>query len=353
MARRMLVTGGAGFIGSALVRHLIAESDDEILVVDKLTYAGSRASLATVSEEPRFRFLQADIADEPAMRRAFASFDPGVVIHLAAESHVDRSIVGPRTFIDTNVVGTCVLLQVARDHWRALAGAHRDGFRFVQVSTDEVFGELGPDGRFDEDSPYRPNSPYSASKAAGDHLVLAFARTYGLPVTVTNGCNTYGPYQYPEKLVPRMVINALAGRALPVYGTGDNVRDWLHVDDHAKAVHRVVEDGAPGQRYTIGGGAERANIDVVRAICAVLDEIMPDKRNGAHERRIAFVEDRAGHDFRYAVDCARIRALGWRPLVAFEAGLRDTVRWYCDNRQWWQSEAAKPGVAAMAGQAAP
>jgi dTDP-glucose 4,6-dehydratase len=348
MRRRFLVTGGAGFIGSALVRRLIAETDDEILVIDKLTYAGSRASLAAVSEDPRYRFLRADIVDEPAIRRAFATFDPDMVLHLAAESHVDRSIVGPRAFIDTNVVGTCVLLQVACDHWRSLAGARRDGFRFVQVSTDEVFGALGAEGHFDEDSPYRPNSPYSASKAAGDHLALAWSRTYGLPVIVTNGSNTYGPYQYPEKLIPRMVINALGGRKLPVYAAGANIRDWLHVDDHAAAIHLVAEAGAVGARYMIGGGSERANIDVVRAICAILDEVVPDRRSGAYERLIAFVEDRAGHDFRYAVDPARIKALGWRPRTDFDEGLRKTVRWYCDNRAWWQGEAAKVGVAANA-----
>jgi dTDP-glucose 4,6-dehydratase len=348
MVRRILVTGGAGFIGSALVRRLIAETGDQVLVVDKLTYAGNLASLASVSEDPRFRFLRSDIADEPAMRRAFATFDPDIVLHLAAESHVDRSILGPRAFIDTNVVGTCVLLQAARDHWRSLAGARRDGFRFVQVSTDEVFGALGAEGHFDEESPYRPNSPYSASKAAGDHLALAWLRTYGLPVIVTNGSNTYGPYQYPEKLIPRMVINALAGSPLPVYAAGANVRDWLHVDDHAAAIHLVAEAGAVGARYMIGGGSERANIDVVRAICAILDEVVPDRRNGAYEKLIAFVEDRAGHDFRYAVDPARIKALGWRPRTDFDEGLRATVRWYCDNRQWWQGEAAKVGVAAGA-----
>jgi dTDP-glucose 4,6-dehydratase len=348
MVRRILVTGGAGFIGSALVRRLIAETGDQVLVVDKLTYAGNLASLASVSEDPRFRFLRSDIADEPAMRRAFATFDPDIVLHLAAESHVDRSILGPRAFIDTNVVGTCVLLQAARDHWRSLAGARRDGFRFVQVSTDEVFGALGAEGHFDEESPYRPNSPYSASKAAGDHLALAWLRTYGLPVIVTNGSNTYGPYQYPEKLIPRMVINALAGSPLPVYAAGANVRDWLHVDDHAAAIHLVAEAGAVGGRYMIGGGSERANIDVVRAICAILDEVVPDRRNGAYEKLIAFVEDRAGHDFRYAVDPARIKALGWRPRTDFDEGLRATVRWYCDNRQWWQGEAAKVGVAAGA-----
>lgn len=348
MSRRVLVTGGAGFIGSAVVRRLIAKTNDEVLVVDKLTYAGNLSSLAMVSEEARFRFLRADIADEPAMRRAFAGFDPDMVLHLAAESHVDRSIAGPSAFIETNVVGTCVLLQAARDHWRGLGGARRDGFRFVQISTDEVFGALGAEGRFDETSPYRPNSPYAASKAAADHLVLAWSRTYGLPVILTNGSNTYGPYQYPEKLIPRMIINALVGRPLPVYGAGANVRDWLHVDDHAEAIHRVAEDGALGARYVIGGGSERANIDVVRGICAILDAELPDRSGGPYERLIAFVEDRAGHDFRYAVDSARIHALGWRPLVDFDRGLRETVRWYCINRPWWQGEAAKLGVAANA-----
>jgi dTDP-glucose 4,6-dehydratase len=346
MARRILVTGGAGFIGSALVRRLLTETTDEVLVVDKLTYAGNLASLADVAEVPRYRFLHADIADEAAMRRAFVRFDPDLVLHLAAESHVDRSIAGPRAFIETNVVGTCVLLQVANDHWNRLDRARRDGFRFVQVSTDEVFGALGAEGRFDEDSPYRPNSPYSASKAAGDHLAAAWLRTYGLPVIVTNGSNTYGQYQNPEKLIPRMIINALAGEPLPVYGSGANVRDWLHVADHAEAIHKVAEDGAIGARYTIGGGAERANIEVVRAICSILDDIVPDRENGPYERLVTFVEDRAGHDFRYALDTTRMNALGWQPRMRFDQGLRETVQWYRDNRQWWQAEVTKPEVVA-------
>jgi dTDP-glucose 4,6-dehydratase len=348
MPRRVLVTGGAGFIGSAVVRRLITNTSDEVLVVDKLTYAGNLSSLAEVSQEPRFQFLRADIADEPAMRKAFATFDPDLVLHLAAESHVDRSISEPQAFIQTNVLGTCILLQAARDHWRDLEGARRDGFRFVQISTDEVFGALGPEGSFDENSPLRPNSPYAASKAAGDHLVFAWSRTYGLPVLLTNGSNTFGPYQYPEKLIPRMIINALGGRALPVYGAGKNVRDWLHVDDHAEAIHRVAEDGAVGERYTIGGGAERNNIDVVRKICSILDQIAPDPSQGSYERLIAFVEDRAGHDFRYAVDSSHIHSLGWRPAVGFDEGLHDTVRWYCENRHWWQEEAMRAGVAADA-----
>lgn len=348
MRRRVLITGGAGFIGSAVVRRLMTQTTDEILVVDKLTYAGTLTALAEVSQDPRFGFLRADIADEKAMRSAFASFDPDLVLHLAAESHVDRSIAGPHAFVETNVLGTCILLQVARDHWQGLETVRRAGFRFVQISTDEVFGALGPEGRFDENSPYRPNSPYAASKAAGDHLAFAWLRTYGLPVVLTNGSNTYGPYQYPEKLIPRMISNALAGRPLPVYGAGTNVRDWLHVDDHAEAIHRAAEDGTVGERYTIGGGHERTNIDVVRTICATLDTIAPDPSNDSYERLIAYVEDRAGHDFRYALDSSRIHALGWRPRVEFEPGLRETVRWYCDNRDWWGEEAGREGVVAGA-----
>lgn len=347
MPRRVLVTGGAGFIGSALVRWLIAETDDEVLVLDKLTYAGNLSSLAVVSDEPRYQFSCVDVADEPAVRRAFAAFDPDLVLHLAAESHVDRSIAGPRAFVDTNVVGTCVLLQVARDHWQGLERSRRDGFRFVQVSTDEVFGELGQEGRFSEDSPCRPNSPYAASKAAGDHLAFAWSRTYGLPVLVTNGSNTYGPYQFPEKLIPLMIINALAGKPLPVYGAGDNVREWLYVDDHAEAIRRIAEDGETGSRYTIGGQTERANIDVVREVCAILDTVLPDPI-GPYQRLITFVEDRAGHDFRYALDSERVRALGWRPNADFESGLRETVRWYCDNRDWWQADDIRQGGAVRA-----
>jgi dTDP-glucose 4,6-dehydratase len=337
MRRRVLVTGGAGFIGSAVARRLIAETGDEVLIVDKLTYAGNIASLAGISDGPRFRFLLADIADEKTMIDAFSKFDPDLVLHLAAESHVDRSIAGPRAFVETNVLGTCVLLQVACDHWHRLDGARRAGFRFVQISTDEVFGALGAEGRFDENSPYRPNSPYAASKAGADHLALAWMRTYGLPVMVTNGSNSYGPYQHPEKLIPHMVVNALEGRALPVYGVGENIRDWLFVDDHAAAILRIAEEGAPGERYTFGGGSERANIDVVRAICAILDSIVPDPAKGPHARLITFVEDRAGHDFRYAVDSERVRAFGWRPHMDFDRGLIETVRWYCKNRDWWKA----------------
>ena len=348
MRRRVLITGGAGFIGSAVVRRLMTQTTDEVLVVDKLTYAGNLNRLDEVSQDARFRFVCADIADEPAMRSAFATFDPDLVLHLAAESHVDRSIAGPQAFVATNVMGTCILLQAARDHWQGLDPVRRAAFRFVQVSTDEVFGALGPLGCFDENSPYRPNSPYAASKAAGDHLAFAWLRTYGLPVLVTNGSNTYGSYQYPEKLIPRMIINALAGRPLPVYGAGTNVRDWLHVDDHAEAIHRVADDGTIGERYMIGGGHERTNIDVVRTICATLDTIAPDPANGSYQRLVAHVEDRAGHDFRYAVDSSRIHALGWHPRVEFEPGLGETVRWYCDNRQWWEDEAGRPGVVAEA-----
>jgi len=347
MRRRVLVTGGAGFIGSALARRIIAETSDEILVVDKLTYAGNLHSLDEISGNSRYGFLHADIVDEAAMRGAFASFDPDIVLHLAAESHVDRSITGPQAFVETNVLGSCVLLQVARDHWQGLDQVRRDGFRFVHVSTDEVFGALGADGQFDEDSPYRPNSPYAASKAAGDHLALAWLRTYGFPVLLTNGSNTYGPCQYPEKLIPRMIINALAGQPLPVYGAGANIRDWLHVEDHAAAILRVAADGVIGRRYLIGGGEERTNIDVVETICAALDDIAPDAAKNSYRRLISFVEDRAGHDFRYSVDSRLMRELGWRPRMAFARGLDETVRWYCDNRHWWQDEASRPGVAVV------
>jgi dTDP-glucose 4,6-dehydratase len=335
--RRILVTGGAGFIGSAVVRHLISGTPHAVLNVDKLTYAASLDSLALLERDPRYRFLKADICDGPVIARAFADFRPDTVMHLAAETHVDRSIDTPAAFIRTNVEGTATLLEVATAHWRGLDEAARAAFRFLHVSTDEVFGSLGPTGAFDETTPYDPRSPYSASKAASDHLVRAWHHTYGLPVLITNCSNNYGPYQFPEKLVPLMILKALAGEALPVYGRGDNVRDWLHVTDHAEALLRVVEQGRPGETYMIGGRSERTNLQVVEAICAEVDALaapLPDGRS--RDALIGFVADRPGHDFRYAIDPARIeRDLGWAPRHDFTEGLRATVAWYLANADWW------------------
>jgi len=329
------VTGGAGFIGSAVVRKLIAQTEHNVCVVDKLTYAGNMASLSPVSGDARFRFEKADIGDGARMREIFASFDPDIVMHLAAESHVDRSIDGPSAFIDTNIVGSFVLLQEALRHWRGLEGERRARFRFHHISTDEVFGSLGAEGFFREDTAYQPTSPYSASKAASDHLVRAWHHTYGLPVLVTNCSNNYGPYHFPEKLIPLMIINGLEGKGLPVYGNGANVRDWLYVDDHADALLLVAEQGALGETYAIGGHNEMANIDVVRSICTLLDELRPDMA-GPHERLISYVTDRPGHDARYAIDPGKIgRELGWVPKHSFASGLRRTVEWYLANPGWW------------------
>ncbi|AMJ63656.1 dTDP-glucose 4,6-dehydratase [Bosea sp. PAMC 26642] len=332
---KFLVTGGAGFIGSAVVRKLIGETAHSVCVVDKLTYAGNLASLALVSGSNRFRFEQADICDAAAMQALFADFAPDVVMHLAAESHVDRSIDGPDDFIQTNIVGTFALLQEALRYWRGLAEDRKVAFRFHHISTDEVFGSLGDEGLFREDTAYQPNSPYSASKAASDHLVRAWHHTYGLPTVMTNCSNNYGPYHFPEKLIPLMIINALEGKPLPVYGSGQNVRDWLFVDDHADALLLVAQKGVLGETYNIGGHNEMANIEVVRAICAILDELRPDPA-GPRERLIAYVTDRPGHDARYAIDAGKIgRELGWTPKETFETGLRRTVAWYLDNPSWW------------------
>ncbi|MDB4948252.1 MAG: dTDP-glucose 4,6-dehydratase [Gemmatimonadetes bacterium] len=329
----ILVTGGAGFIGSALVRGLVAEGRG-VVTVDKLTYAGNLDSLASVLHDPLHAFEQVDVCDGPALRGVFERHRPAAVVHLAAESHVDRSIDGPGDFVRTNVVGTFTLLEEARRHWLSLGGADRGRFRFVHVSTDEVFGSLGAEGRFDEATPYRPSSPYSASKAGSDHLVQAWHHTYGMPTLTTNCSNNYGPYQFPEKLIPHVLLNALEGRPLPVYGRGENVRDWLFVDDHAAALAAVLDRGRPGETYAVGGDGERRNLDVVRAVCRALDELRPDP-TGPHERLIRFVEDRPGHDLRYAVDASKIRAeLGWAPRESFETGLRCTVRWYLDNPEW-------------------
>jgi dTDP-glucose 4,6-dehydratase len=333
---KILVTGGAGFIGSALVRHLLA-AGDAVVTVDKLTYAGNLESLATVADHPRHRFLQADIGDAERMAATFEEHRPDAVVHLAAESHVDRSIDGPRAFITTNVVGTYVLLEAARAYWTRLEGAPRERFRFHHVSTDEVYGSLGPEGLFTEETPYRPNSPYSASKAASDHLVRAWHHTYGLPTLTSNCSNNYGPYQFPEKLIPLCLIRALRGQELPVYGRGANVRDWLYVDDHARALEAIVKGGAVGETYNVGGASEKTNLEVVQALCALLDELSPDARTGPRASLIRFVADRPGHDLRYAIDASRIRAaLGWAPRETFASGLRRTIEWYLANRTWWE-----------------
>lgn len=337
MTKRFLVTGGAGFIGSAVVRRLVGTTPYEVLVVDKLTYAGNLNSLAPVSDDPRFRFVRADIVEQSTMRLLFEEFSPDVVMHLAAESHVDRSIDGPGDFIQTNIVGTYSLLQAALAHWRSLPAARKSGFRLHHISTDEVFGSLGAEGLFREDTPYQPKSPYSASKAGSDHLVRAWHHTYGLPVVITNCSNNYGPYHFPEKLIPLTIIKALHGEAIPVYGTGANVRDWLHVEDHADALLLAAERGEIGESYNIGGRNERTNLEVVQAICRLLDELAPDAAIGSRAKLISFVADRPGHDARYAIDASKVeRELGWRARYTFDDGLRQTVQWYLDNRTWWE-----------------
>ncbi len=332
---RILVTGGAGFIGSALTRHLVLDKGAEVLVVDKLTYAGDRRSLAPCEGKPGFRFLQADICDQAAMQAAFTDFQPEAVMHLAAESHVDRSIAGAAPFITTNIVGTFTLLEVARAHWAALAGAAKDAFRFHLISTDEVYGSLGAEGLFTEATPYDPRSPYSASKAASDHLARAWHHTYGLPTLVTNCSNNYGPYHFPEKLIPLVILNALEGKPLPVYGTGANVRDWLYVDDHARALALVLERGRVGETYNVGGRNERRNLQVVETICDHLDRLRPAAR--PRRELITFVADRPGHDARYAIDATRLETeLGWRAEESFETGIARTIQWYLDNAWWWR-----------------
>jgi dTDP-glucose 4,6-dehydratase len=331
---RVLVTGGAGFIGSA-VCHALVDRGAFVLNVDKLTYAANPRSLDAIAHDPHYAVERLDICDRAAMDAVLAKHQPTAVLHLAAESHVDRSITGAAAFIDTNIAGTYHLLEAARQYCAGLSPARREGFRFVHVSTDEVYGSLGVDGRFHEETPYRPSSPYSASKAASDHLAQAWHRTYGLPVIVSNCSNNYGPRQFPEKLIPLTILKALAGEALPVYGDGSNVRDWLHVEDHAAGLIALLERGRPGERYNFGGDSERTNLAVVEHICATLDRLVPAAR--PRRELIAFVTDRPGHDHRYAIDAAKVRReLGWKPREGFEAGLDRTVRWYLDNRPWWE-----------------
>jgi dTDP-glucose 4,6-dehydratase len=334
---RILVTGGAGFIGSALVRHLIGATPHQVLNLDKLTYAGDLRSLGEGAKSERYSFQQADICDGAAVRSAITGFRPDVITHLAAESHVDRSIDGPAAFIQTNVVGTFSLLTQVLEYWRGLAEPARDAFRFHHISTDEVFGSLGEEGLFTEATAYDPRSPYSASKASSDHLVRAWHHTYGLPTIVTNCSNNYGPFHFPEKLIPLMIIKSLSGEPLPVYGQGLNVRDWLHVEDHVRALTRVFEAGRPGESYNIGGRAERTNLEVVRRICSTLDRVSPRSDGKPYSEQISYVADRPGHDLRYAIDASKLeRELGWAPQESFESGIEKTVRWYLDNEWWWR-----------------
>jgi dTDP-glucose 4,6-dehydratase len=334
----ILVTGGCGFIGSNLVRLLLQQQDDTVINLDKLAYSGNPRSLADVADHPHYRFEHVDLCDAEAVRKVFETNRPHAVLHLAAESHVDRSIDGPGEFIQTNIVGTFNLLQAALGHWRGLEGAEREAFRFVHVSTDEVFGSLGPeDAPFTEYTPYDPHSPYSASKASSDHLARAWQDTYGLPVMVTNCSNNYGPYQFPEKLIPVILLKCLRGEEIPVYGKGENVRDWLYVEDHCRALMRVLEAGAPGRTYLIGGNNEQRNIDLVREVCGILDRLAPREDGATHADRITFVTDRPGHDMRYAIDASTLKnELGWAPQENAVSGLEKTVRWYLEHRSWWE-----------------
>ena len=336
---KILVTGGAGFIGSAVVRHIINNTQDSVVNVDKLTYAGNLESLVTVESNDRYAFEQVDICDRAELDRVFAEYQPDAVMHLAAESHVDRSIDGPAAFIETNIVGTYTILEATRAYWNQLEENRKSAFRFHHISTDEVYGDLeGTDDLFTETTSYEPSSPYSASKASSDHLVRAWLRTYGLPTIVTNCSNNYGPYHFPEKLIPLIILNALDGKALPVYGNGMQIRDWLYVEDHASALYTVVTKGKIGETYNIGGHNEKANIEVVKAICSLLEELVPNKPQGVTEYQnlITYVTDRPGHDVRYAIDASKIaRELGWKPAETFESGIRKTVEWYLANQKWW------------------
>jgi dTDP-glucose 4,6-dehydratase len=337
MIRTVLVTGGAGFIGSAVIRHLLAETDLEVISADKLTYAANPDALAAVADSPRYRFEQVDICNRRAADRLFDECRPDAVMHLAAESHVDRSVDRPAAFIQTNIVGTYTLLEASLSYWRNLPAPSRERFRFHHVSTDEVYGSLGEVGLFTEETAYRPNSPYSASKASSDHLVRAWYKTYGLPVVVSNCSNNYGPFQFPEKLIPLMTLNALQRKPLPVYGRGLNVRDWLYVEDHARALVTIMTGGAVGETYNVGGNNEMRNIDVVEAICDLVDEMAPERSCGSRRDLITFVDDRPGHDQRYAIDASKLtRDLGWAPSETFASGLRKTVEWYVTHRAWWE-----------------
>lgn len=342
---RILVTGGAGFIGSALIRYLIADSEHEVLNYDKLTYAGTLSTVADVADSPRYQFVRGDVCDGEGVRAAIAGFRPDVITHLAAESHVDRSIDGPDAFIQTNIVGTFTMLTEARAYWRSLPDGEREAFRFHHISTDEVFGSLDAEGLFTEETRYDPRSPYSASKAGSDHLVSAWGHTYGLPVLITNCSNNYGPFHFPEKLIPLMIAKALGGETLPVYGRGEQVRDWLYVEDHVRALRAVFERGRLGRTYNVGGNNEMRNIDVVRAVCAELDPLRPRADGRSYATQIGFVADRPGHDARYAIDATRIRdELGWTPVETFASGVEKTVRWYLDHEDWWRDIIAERGA---------
>lgn len=337
MTIRVLVTGGAGFIGSAVCRHLVAHGD-HVVNLDKLTYAGNLNSLLTIADAPNYRFIEGDVCDGNLVLQTLRSEHIDAIMHLAAESHVDRSIDGPSAFVETNVLGTFRMLEAAASYWQDLPDAKQGTFRFHHISTDEVFGDLPYDGgTFTEDAPYAPSSPYSASKAASDHFVRAWSRTYGLPVVLSNCSNNYGPYHFPEKLIPLTILNGLEGQSLPVYGTGANVRDWLYVEDHADALRTILTQGVPGESYNVGGNAERTNLNVVEAICECLDELKPRPEGSSHRRLITFVPDRPGHDRRYAIDASKLKkSLGWSPTVSFEEGLRRTVEWFIDNEAWWR-----------------